>query len=329
MKKTLLAVLLILAILSSCSYDDNIINSDASLSDISYENSSSESNESAKSTDSSESSESEPEEKPKPAPVVTLSAKEVEQGSYFTVKVENQNLYGVCFTDFLGYERQFLGRDGDFYAFIPIKTFAEPGEYTLAFSNGDFSYSETITVTEREFPHQYLEVAPSTLEETLENNAVRAKFDSFFQKYRFTNTGVKMWEGEFVHPLGNAKYKETTSFGTYRTFSNGATERHNATDMAAKGGTPVYATNRGRVIFAEYLGLTGNTVLIDHGYGVLSWHYHLKSIETEKGKIVEKGELIGKVGTTGLSTGNHLHFGISVGGIFVDPMAMLGTEPRF
>ena len=61
----------------------------------------------------------------------------------------------------------------------------------------------------------------------------------------------------------------------------------------------------------------------------MSWHYHLSSIEVSEGGFVENDQLIGRVGTTGLSTGNHLHFGITGGGIFTDPMAMIGTEPNF
>ncbi len=269
----------------------------------------------------------EPEQVPEPA--VYLSSKEAAPGSYIALRAENIDLYGVHFTDFLGYEREFRGKEGAWYCFIPVKTSAEPGEYELSFSYNDFTFSETVTVTERKAPTQYLEVSEKTLEETLEDAAVRAAFDEFYQKYRWVNTGIALWNGEFIKPLGESYYKETTKFGTFRTFSNGNTEWHNATDMAAAGGTPIYATNSGRIIFADWLGLTGNTVLIDHGYGFISWHYHMSRLDVSKGDMVEKGELIGAVGTTGLSTGNHLHFGISVGGIFVDPMAMLGTEPDF
>lgn len=270
----------------------------------------------------------EPEE-PEPViePEVYLSSTEVQRGSYFTIRVENADLSEYRFTDFLGYDRGFIALDGGWYCNVPIKTAAEAGEYTLSLDFDGFSFSETITVTDRDFPSQYLTVAPSTLEQTLENDSVRAAFDEFYQKYRWINSGVPLWDGEFVLPLGETPYKETTAFGTFRTFSNGDTEWHNATDMAVKGGTPIYATNRGVILYADYLGLTGYTVIINHGCGILSWHYHLKEIDAEKGEMVEKGELIGKVGTTGLSTGNHLHFGVSVGGIFVDPMAMIGTEP--
>ncbi len=273
--------------------------------------------------------EQEPVSEPEPVlePVVRLSSNAVDPGSYIIIRAENLNLEDCTFVDFLGYNREFIAMDGGWYCFVPVKTAAEPGSYTLEFSAGDFVFSETVTVNERIAPTQYLTVAPSTLEETLEDAAVRAAFDEFYQKYRWYNTGVKFWEGEFVKPLGDSWYNETTKFGTFRTFSNGSTEWHNATDMGVAGGTPIYATNSGVILFADYLGLTGNTIIINHGMGVMSWHYHMSKLEVSTGDRVEKGDLIGRVGTTGLSTGNHLHFGISVGGIFVDPMAMVGTEP--
>ena len=132
-----------------------------------------------------------------------------------------------------------------------------------------------------------------------------------------------------MKPLGDSWYNETTSFGTFRTFSSGRTEWHDALDMAVGGGTPIYATNNGTVIFSGWLGLTGNTIIIDHGAGIMSWHYHLYETKVAEGDYVEKGTTIGLVGTTGLSTGNHLHFGITVGGVFVDPALFFGTEPDF
>ena len=325
-KKTIIALLLsgIIITSSGCEISPSAptIGSDAQLS----ESSSSVSEESSESS-IPETEFSEPE--PEPEPVVLLSKREILRGSYFTVAVQNLDMSECVFTDFLGYERKFIEKDGIWYCFIPVKTAAEAGEYELSFTCGDFTCSETVTVTDRTFPTQYLTVAPSTLEETLEDEAVRAAFDAFFQEYRYNLTETALWNGEFVLPLGTYKYKETTAFGTFRTFSNGDTEWHNATDMAAPGGTPVYATNSGNILFAGWLGLTGNTIIIDHGCGVMSWHYHLSRLDVSAGEMVEKGKLIGAVGTTGLSTGNHLHFGLSVGGIFVDPMAMIGRKPEF
>lgn len=274
--------------------------------------------------------ESEPEPEPEPEPVkpeIILSASEVQRGSYMLVRINNYEGEEIKYTDFLGYERSFFEYDGGWLSLIPVKTAAKAGDYVLTISIDGESHNREIKVTDREFEEQYLTVSPSTLEETLESDFARAEFSEKAEPMKKVFTPQKLWNGEFVLPL-EAQYKVSTSFGTYRTFSNGSTEWHNAVDMATKGGTPVYATNSGNIIFAQYLQLTGNTVIIDHGMGVLSWHYHMRSISVSEGDFVEKGMKIGEVGTTGLSTGNHLHFGMTVGGIFTDPMKIVGTEPQ-
>ncbi len=271
----------------------------------------------------------EPEEitEPESEPVFHISSNEVQRGSYFIIRAENVDLSDFSFVDFLDYKREFIGIDGGWVCIVPVMMEAEAGNYNLTFHVGDYEFNEDITVTERTVNKQYLVVAPATLQQTIEDAEVRAAFNDFYQKYRWYNTGVKFWEGEFIAPLGDSWYKETTPYGTFRTFSNGKTEWHNATDMGVGGGTPIYATNSGVVLFSDYLGVSGNTVIINHGMGVLSWHYHMSSRSVSVGDRVEKGDFIGRVGTTGLSTGNHLHFGISVGGMFVDPMQMIGSEP--
>lgn len=272
----------------------------------------------------------EPEPEPEPEPVkpdIILSASEVQRGSYMLVRINNYEGEEIKYTDFLGYERSFFEYDGGWLSLIPVKTAAKAGDYVLTIGIDGESYNREIKVTDREFEEQYLTVSPSTLEETLESDFARAEFSEKAEPMKKVFTPQKLWNGEFVLPL-EAQYKVSTSFGTYRTFSNGSTEWHNAVDMATKGGTPVYATNSGNIIFAQYLQLTGNTVIIDHGMGVLSWHYHMRSISVSEGDFVEKGMKIGEVGTTGLSTGNHLHFGMTVGGIFTDPMKIVGTEPQ-
>ena len=272
----------------------------------------------------------EPEPEPEPEPVkpeIILSASEVQRGSYMLVRINNYEGEEIKYTDFLGYERSFFEYDGGWLSLIPVKTAAKAGDYVLTISIDGESHNREIKVTDREFEEQYLTVSPSTLEETLESDFARAEFSEKAEPMKKVFTPQKLWNGEFVLPL-EAQYKVSTSFGTYRTFSNGSTEWHNAVDMATKGGTPVYATNSGNIIFAQYLQLTGNTVIIDHGMGVLSWHYHMRSISVSEGDFVEKGMKIGEVGTTGLSTGNHLHFGMTVGGIFTDPMKIVGTEPQ-
>ena len=276
---------------------------------------------------------SEPEEiveaEPVIEPAISFLSQTAEKGSYFVLSAENIDLTDFSFEDPFGYNRRFFQKDGIWYCLIPVDPSTDAGYYPLEISCGDFEFKTTITVADRKFKRQYLIVDQVTLDATLEDAAVREAFAAFFEEKRWNFTEEKLWNGEFTAPLGDSWYRETTSYGTFRTFSSGRTEWHNATDMAVGGGTPIFATNSGKILFADWLGLTGNTIIIDHGCGIMSWHYHLHKINVAEGDFVEKGTKIGTVGTTGLSTGNHLHFGITVGGIFTDPMAMIGTEPNF
>jgi murein DD-endopeptidase MepM/ murein hydrolase activator NlpD len=85
-------------------------------------------------------------------------------------------------------------------------------------------------------------------------------------------------------------------------------------------GVPVYAPARGKVVFAALTQVRGNMTVIDHGVGVFSAYFHQSEIDVQVGQMVEPGTLIGKVGTTGLSTGPHLHWSLFVNGEYVDPL---------
>jgi murein DD-endopeptidase MepM/ murein hydrolase activator NlpD len=95
---------------------------------------------------------------------------------------------------------------------------------------------------------------------------------------------------------------------------------HLGIDLASTSQSPVPAANNGRVAFAEYLGIYGKTVIIDHGFGLFSMYGHLSRIEVEKEQVVSKGEVIGFTGTTGLAGGDHLHYAMMVGHTFVNPV---------
>ncbi len=110
-------------------------------------------------------------------------------------------------------------------------------------------------------------------------------------------------------------------FGKRRHVNNAPTSyRHNGLDIGQDEGTPVKAINHGRVLIADYMIGTGYTIIIEHGYGLKSWYYHMVSLNVKTGDMIKKGDIIGLVGSTGFSTGPHLHLAISVNDIFVNPM---------
>jgi murein DD-endopeptidase MepM/ murein hydrolase activator NlpD len=97
-------------------------------------------------------------------------------------------------------------------------------------------------------------------------------------------------------------------------------QTHMGVDLASLANSHVQAANNGRVIFSDDLGIYGLTVVLDHGQGVASTYSHLNGVSVEIGQEILKGEVIGTTGQSGLAGGDHLHFGVMVGGVFVNPI---------
>lgn len=112
----------------------------------------------------------------------------------------------------------------------------------------------------------------------------------------------------------------TSAFGKARIFNGQVASYHGGTDFRAPTGTAVGAVNSGIVRIAKDRYYAGNSVVIDHGYGIYSQYYHLSKIEVKVGQRVKKGDIIGLSGATGRVSGPHLHFGIFAGGKQVDPL---------
>lgn len=134
------------------------------------------------------------------------------------------------------------------------------------------------------------------------------------------------WDAPFSLPITDY-LSVTSTFGDRRSVNGGPYNRyHEGVDFSAYGGTPVFAPAAGRVVVAEVLDVRGGAVIIDHGLGIHSGYYHLSNILVEPRQEVAAGEAIGTVGTTGLSTGNHLHWDFLVGTTWVDGQAWLAND---
>ena len=129
----------------------------------------------------------------------------------------------------------------------------------------------------------------------------------------------KLWEGPFLRMQGSPK----AQFADTRTYyyKGKAVDKqvHMGVDIAALKQFPVKTANNGMVVFADYLGIYGNTIIIDHGQGLFSMYSHLSGFRVKSGIEVKKGNLIGNTGATGLAGGDHLHFSIILHGVFVNP----------
>jgi murein DD-endopeptidase MepM/ murein hydrolase activator NlpD len=129
-----------------------------------------------------------------------------------------------------------------------------------------------------------------------------------------------MWQDKFERMPGATR----AGFGDQRTYTYNGKEigqsRHMGIDLASTAQSPVGAANAGRVILAEPVGIFGNTVIIDHGFGLASLYSHLSHMAVSVGDTVQKGHVIGNTGMTGLAAGDHLHFSMIVHNVFVNPL---------
>ncbi|GAF79722.1 unnamed protein product, partial [marine sediment metagenome] len=132
---------------------------------------------------------------------------------------------------------------------------------------------------------------------------------------------VKQWEGVFLRMPGSANQAGFADHRVYY-YKGKVIDRqvHLGLDLASVTHAPVSAANSGVVIFSEFLGIYGKTVLIDHGFGLFSMYAHLNHSDVSQGQRVSKGETIGRTGSTGLAGGDHLHFGILIHNTFVNPI---------
>jgi murein DD-endopeptidase MepM/ murein hydrolase activator NlpD len=154
------------------------------------------------------------------------------------------------------------------------------------------------------------------------NGELRRKNAEKIASFAKQSSKELLWRGIVFHPFRNNAVE--SAFADHRTYSYKGKEIdrqvHLGFDLASLAQSPVLAGNRGKVVFADDLGIYGNCVILDHGMGVQSLYAHLSSIEVKVGQDVEKEQSLGRSGLTGLAGGDHLHFTMLVNGRMVNPV---------
>ncbi len=208
--------------------------------------------------------------------------------------------------------------------FYPIDFARSPGHIEIARWTDAGIETGWLVIVEREFETQDIEFPDDSFvhlsdEDLARHYSEQAKVKPLFRRG---------WSSpaRFTIPLGppGQNLPQGGGFGAHRTFNGEPKNRHTGTDYAIPTGTPVQAVADGEVVLAEEHFFSGLAVYVDHGHGLVSMAFHLSKAEGEVGDEVERGGKIGEVGSTGRSTGPHLHLGIRWRNARIDPEWLIG-----
>jgi murein DD-endopeptidase MepM/ murein hydrolase activator NlpD len=218
--------------------------------------------------------------------------------------------------------RLFPQSDGTRLALLPVSVRVAPGTYKIEFlgENGNVLSSASVRVRDARFPKQNITLSRRT--QALEPSPGEMETVSALRK---TVSDTRHWDEPFEKPVPGCL---TSPFGVQRLYNGKPSgSYHSGIDQRGAEGTPIVATAGGTVKIARMFNIHGGTVGIDHGQGVTSAYLHMSKFAVTEGAVVRKGDVIGYVGTTGRSTAPHLHWGISVHGVHVNPLQWVKAAP--
>ena len=218
-------------------------------------------------------------------------------------------------------------RDGDLesFALIGLDLGSKPGPYDLgivaALKDGRTEeLKHAILVGGRDFPAKKLWVKEEFVKPPAEVQERIRREAEILEIVYSVSSGKWLGEGLFERPHPG---EMSPNFGEKRIYNNVPRSTHSGVDIAAPHGSPVRASNSGRVVLARDLYFSGKTVIIDHGLGLFTFYCHFSRLRVSRGDMVKKGAVIALAGSTGRSTGPHLHWGVRLSGSRVDPSSLL------
>ncbi len=261
-----------------------------------------------------------PESLSAPFVAVVLTPLPIVQGQTLVVKVWTEGTVGLSGLYDESRAVLFVEGEGVRWALVGIHALTEVGPHPLKLIATDAEGQQTeillsVPVVDGGYRVENI-VLPPDRSALLDPDLIKAERERLAQVFGIFGR-QQLWVGPFIVP---AEGPITSQFGTRRSYSGGpATSYHEGIDYDAPPSAAVLAANDGQVALAEPLTVRGNAVIIDHGLGIHSGYYHLSEINVQEGQQVKKGDVVGKVGDTGLATGPHLHWEIRVNGINVDP----------
>lgn len=252
----------------------------------------------------------------------------LENGRFTTISARNiADLTKIQFSSSpdIGYTPTFY-MDGEYaVALLPISCDVAAGSYTLTLKYGGVTEELPLEVTQRNIRIFTYNISTAILNSTRTDKTM-ADFDAAVADLLTSGSSECYWDGMFVEPVVKATSYDgviTTGFGHIRKI-NGTdiSYIHEGVDYIRTKGSEVFAGNNGKVVFAAYTELGGNTIVIEHGYGLKTWYSHLADMSVSVGDTVTKGDVIGTVGSTGFTNQTGVHTGMTIFGVAVSPYSV-------
>jgi murein DD-endopeptidase MepM/ murein hydrolase activator NlpD len=273
---------------------------------------------------------------PAPRPQVSLSATQVETGGVLAVRVDlrRQAVSDREVRVLYGDQRIVLfphpgGETGIFAGLAAIPLTASPGMSALnvEWPEGAARRSERVDfeITAGRYGEEVLKVDPRHVKPGPQDlERIRREQEELKQIYA-SGSRSRLWQGRFQVPVPGEMHGP---FGTRRLFNNELQSHHTGVDFRAQTGDPIHAAGAGVVRLSKDLFYSGNAVVIDHGAGVFTSYSHLSRIDVKVGQRIEKGQAVGLAGATGRVTGPHLHWGVKVNSVNVNPLTFVQVIDR-
>jgi murein DD-endopeptidase MepM/ murein hydrolase activator NlpD len=263
-----------------------------------------------------------------PFPGIALSSSKVTNGGILLLEIDtrklNQPISDLRVT-FQGNDQPVfphpIPSDSRYFALIsiPYQATAGPAELKLRWSDakGHQVLAVPFKIVAGQFETDHLQVDPTRVKPSKKDQERALREQQEVNRIYATGGSARLWKGPFRFPLES---DICSPFGNRRVFNGELRSYHNGIDFRALQGTPAMAANSGTVRLAKDLFYSGNAVIIDHGTGIFTIYAHLARFNVATSQQIGKGQVVGLTGDTGRVSGPHLHWGVKVNGVAVDPL---------